>query len=202
MWSVWLLLHSVFQNRYTNLKIFKTRFPAPPYISVLPEPSMPSNRMEYPTECVVWVELYFCLLSEIPSYSCFYSHSSCAGLLRSRSLQGSSEDILLFATFSSLWPFSCPRLPLIPLELWSRLPFVSLVILLKRTAFALICSLVIWMTAEFQPARLGSTDGTSHGWEKVELWGKEAYVFLDLRELKEVQCLKCFSRFSPNLLHM
>lgn len=84
MWSVWLLLHSVFQNRYTNLKIFQTRFPASPYISILPEPSRPSNRMEYPTKCVVAVELYICLLSEIPSYPCFYSHSSCASLLRSK----------------------------------------------------------------------------------------------------------------------
>lgn len=203
MWSVWLLLHSVFQNRCTNLKIFKIRFPAPPYVSVLPEPNMPSNRMEYLTKCIVSIELYFCFLLEISIYPWFYSHSSCVSLLRSRSLQGSSGDILLFATFSSLWPFSYPHLPLILLELWSRLPFVSLVILLKRTVFAFNL-----LTGDLNDSRVLACQAGKHRWHftwlrKSGTLGKRSICFPGFERAKRGPVLEVFFQIFPKFaVHM
>lgn len=159
--------------------------------------------MEYLTKCVVSVELYFCLLSEISIYPCFYSHSSCVSLLRSRSLQGSSGGILLFATFSSLWPFSYPHLPLIPLELWSRFPFVSLVILLKRTVFAFNL-----LTGDLNDSRVLACQAGKHRWHftwlrKSGTLGKTSICFPGFERAKRGPVLEVFFQIFPKFaLHM
>lgn len=159
--------------------------------------------MECPTKRVVSVELNFFLLSQISYYPCFYSHSSCVGLLRSRSLQGSSEDILLFATFSSLWPFSYPHLPLIPLELWSRLPFVSLVMLLKRTIFAFNL-----LTGDLNDSRVLACQAGKHRWHftwlrKSGTLGKRSICFPGFERIKRGPVLEGFFQIFPKFaLHM
>lgn len=127
----------------------------------------------------------------------FYSHTSCVSLLRSRSLQRCSGDILLFATFSSLWPFSYPHLPLIPLELWSRLPFVSLVILLKRTVFAFNL-----LTGDLNDGRVLACQAGKHRWHftwlrKSGTLGKRSICFPGFERTKRGPVLEMFFQIFP-----
>lgn len=201
MQSPWLLLHSVFQIlilRYSRQNFL----PHPIYLSSLSQVCLLTG-WSISWNVLVSFELYFCWLSKISSYPCFYSHSSCVSLLRSRSLQGSSRDTLLFATFSSLWPFSYPHLPLIPLELWSRLPFVSLVVLLKRTVFAFNL-----LTGDLNDSRILACQAGKHRWHftwlrKSGTLGKRSICFPGFERTKRGPVLEVFFQIFPKFaLHM
>lgn len=164
--SVWLLLRSGSQNKGINCRYSGQNFLlyllfsyiCPSQLCLLTLCSTPLN--------VLSIEWYFCLHSEISS-SCFIPHSFIISLEIKKTLK-TACSLLSFLPCDHL-----TMLPLLTLEWRTRLAFVSPLILLKKEVFA--SSLLIGDTndSRFLASSLGSTDGTSHGWEEVELWGNE-----------------------------